>query len=221
MAPLRRRFSSSSRSTAMSPSSVSLLKKPQYLLYTYSLPLSVSERASCAMLGAVALLRVGDVLADEVQRGAKPRLLGPAAAFHDHGRGHRNGDEHGNQKGADGDEEESRAELHAAAIVVETYKPKKSSQRTLCAIAAPISDPSSGSSSDIACSLLFCICTRNPRSTIEMTAATFLPRRVTSTGSLPKAARLITWERLSRSSFVVTEGRGLGGWRSRNCAAMP
>ena len=34
----------------MSPSSVSLLKKPQYLLYTYSFPRRVSERASWAML---------------------------------------------------------------------------------------------------------------------------------------------------------------------------
>ena len=58
-------------------------------------------------------------------------------------------------------------------------------------------------------------------STIEMIAAIFLPRRVTSTGSLPNAARLIVSERLSRSVFVLMEGRTLGEPKSSRCTAIP
>jgi hypothetical protein len=98
--------------------------------------------------------------------------------------------------------------------------PKKISQYRCRAMAGPIDSSSGGRFSVIASSRRCFILSRKARSGIETRAAILLPRRMTSTGSLPKAARLIVSERLSRSSFVLIMNGILGGPRSSRCSAI-
>ena len=65
-----------------------------------------------------------------------------------------------------------------------------------------------------------CIRTSKAKSSSEIKAAIFLPLRVMSTGSIPYAARLMTYERLRRSSAVLISGMILGAMLHRDGRQM-